>query len=41
VGHPYRQTDIDDVILNTFSAFLGYAVFVMGARFLRVVNRRA
>jgi glycopeptide antibiotics resistance protein len=39
VGYPYRQTDIDDVILNTFSALLGYAVYVIGARLLRVVNR--
>lgn len=27
VGYPYRQTDVDDVILNTAGAFLGYAVF--------------
>jgi glycopeptide antibiotics resistance protein len=26
VGYPYRQTDVDDVILNTFGAFLGYVV---------------
>jgi glycopeptide antibiotics resistance protein len=41
VGYPYRQSDVDDVILNTFSAFLGYAAYVAGARVLRVVNRRA
>jgi glycopeptide antibiotics resistance protein len=39
VGYPYRQTDIDDVILNTFSALFGYAVYVIGVGFLRVVNR--
>jgi glycopeptide antibiotics resistance protein len=41
VGYPYRQTDVDDVILNTFSAFLGYAAYAAGVRSLRVVNRRA
>jgi glycopeptide antibiotics resistance protein len=30
VGYPYRQADIDDVILNTVSAFLGYAGFMLG-----------
>jgi len=28
-GFPYRQTDIDDVILNTAGAFLGFAVFLV------------
>jgi glycopeptide antibiotics resistance protein len=28
VGYPYRRTDIDDVILNTAEAFLGYALFI-------------
>ena len=36
VGYPYRQTDIDDVILNAFGAFLGYAVFLA----IRVLGRR-
>jgi glycopeptide antibiotics resistance protein len=41
VGYPYRQTDVDDIILNTVSAFLGYGIYVAGVRFLRVVNRHA
>jgi glycopeptide antibiotics resistance protein len=28
VGYPYRQTDVDDVILNAFGAFLGFAALV-------------
>lgn len=28
VGYPYRQTDVDDVILNVFGAFLGYGLFL-------------
>lgn len=28
VGYPYRQTDVDDVIVNTCGAFFGYALFV-------------
>ncbi len=41
VGYPYRRTDVDDVVLNTCGAFLGYAVFVAADRFLRAVSRRA
>lgn len=40
VGYPYRQTDIDDVILNTFGAFMGYAVFLVVSRSVRAVARR-
>jgi glycopeptide antibiotics resistance protein len=32
VGYPYRQADVDDVIINTAGAFLGYAVFVLLSR---------
>ena len=32
VGYPYRQTDIDDVIINTAGAFLGYGLFELGRR---------
>ncbi len=41
VGFPYRQTDVDDVILNTFGAFLGYAVFLAVIAFARHVSRRS
>lgn len=40
VGFPYRQPDVDDVIVNTFGAFLGYAVFRAVARSVREVRRR-
>jgi glycopeptide antibiotics resistance protein len=36
VGYPYRQTDVDDVILNAFGALLGYVVFLA----VRVLSRR-
>lgn len=32
VGHGYRSTDIDDVLINTAGAFLGYAVFLALAK---------
>jgi glycopeptide antibiotics resistance protein len=41
VGYPYRQTDVDDVILNAFGAFLGYAVFLTVRALARRVTRRA
>lgn len=33
--HPYRSVDIDDVIVNTAGALLGYALFVGARRLLR------
>lgn len=33
--NPYRSVDIDDVIVNTAGALLGYALFVGGRRWLR------
>jgi glycopeptide antibiotics resistance protein len=27
---PYRRSDVDDVIVNTVGAFLGYALFLLG-----------
>ncbi len=41
VGYPYRQTDVDDIILNTGGAFLGYAVYVALCGLRRAVDRRA
>ena len=41
VGFPYRQTDVDDVILNTFGAFLGYALLLVVTAFARRVSRRS
>jgi glycopeptide antibiotics resistance protein len=38
VGYPYRRTDIDDIIVNTSGAFLGYAFSVVWRR-LAVVFR--
>jgi glycopeptide antibiotics resistance protein len=32
LGYPYRRTDIDDVILNSAGAFLGYALFLLMQR---------
>jgi glycopeptide antibiotics resistance protein len=32
VGYPYRQADIDDVLLNTAGAFLGYGLFALMKR---------
>jgi glycopeptide antibiotics resistance protein len=40
VGFPYRQTDVDDVILNTLGAFLGYAVSLVVIALARRVSRR-
>jgi glycopeptide antibiotics resistance protein len=39
-GYPYRQTDVDDVIVNACGAFLGYAVFLAAGRVVRAVNYR-
>jgi glycopeptide antibiotics resistance protein len=39
VGYPYRQTDVDDVIVNASGAFLGYALAVLLRRW--VTWRRA
>lgn len=36
---PYRSVDIDDVIVNTAGALLGYALFVGGRRWLRRSRR--
>ena len=41
VGYPYRQTDIDDVILNALGAFFGYAVFLAVRALGRRVKRGA
>ncbi len=35
VQDPYRSVDIDDVIVNTVGALLGYTLFVGGRRLLR------
>lgn len=32
LGYTYRQSDVDDVILNVIGALLGYALFVGGSR---------
>ena len=40
VGFPYRQTDVDDVILNTVGAFLGYAVSLAVIALARRVSRQ-
>ncbi len=40
-GYPYRQTDIDDVIVNTCGAFLGYAAFFAVRAAVGRVRRRA
>ena len=40
VGYPYRQTDVDDVILNTFGAFLGYALLLVAVALGRRVSGR-
>jgi glycopeptide antibiotics resistance protein len=36
---PYRSVDIDDVIVNTVGALLGYALFVGGRGLLRRKRR--
>ena len=41
VGYNYRSADIDDVILNTAGALLGYAVFLGTRRVTRALRRRA
>jgi glycopeptide antibiotics resistance protein len=41
IGYPYRQTDVDDVILNTFGAFAGYALFLAARAVGRRLTRRA
>lgn len=38
---PYRSVDVDDVIVNTVGALLGYALFVGGRRLLRRSRRSA
>lgn len=40
VGHPYRSVDIDDVILNTAGAALGYALFVAGRQVMELRSKR-
>jgi glycopeptide antibiotics resistance protein len=36
VGHPYRSVDVDDVILNTAGAALGYVLWLMVRRAARL-----
>lgn len=36
VGHPYRSVDVDDVILNTAGAVLGYVLWLLARRAARL-----
>jgi glycopeptide antibiotics resistance protein len=40
LNNPYRSVDIDDVIVNTAGALLGYALFVGGRRWRRRRSQR-
>jgi glycopeptide antibiotics resistance protein len=40
IGFPYRQSDVDDVIVNTIGAAAGYGVLVSGAWLVRLSRER-
>jgi glycopeptide antibiotics resistance protein len=39
IGFPYRQADVDDVLVNTFGAGLGYGLLVSLGRLLAPLTR--
>lgn len=41
LGSPYRAVDINDVLLNTLGALIGYTIYRLGEALLRLIQPRS